>query len=99
MFLIFTLGRTDVLPVADYGVRNGFTKVYRRKEMPTPKELEKIGAKWAPFRSAAAWYFWRALELQEFQTSKKIKSKKLPLKIKSKKQAVTLTATLKRAAL
>lgn len=74
MFLIFTLGRRDVLPIHDFGVRNGFMKVYRKRRMPTPKELEKYGERWQPFRTAAAWYLWRALELPEYQTKKKLKS-------------------------
>lgn len=63
MFLIFTLGRLDVLPVHDFGVRKGFMTVYRQPDMPTPKELEKYGERWYPFRTAAAWYLWRSLEL------------------------------------
>lgn len=73
MFLIFTLGRADVLPIHDYGVRNGFASVYRKKEFPTPNELDEIGVKWKPFRSAAAWYFWRALELPEYKKKRKAK--------------------------
>lgn len=59
MMLIFTLGRLDVLPVDDYGVRKGFSKADRREEQVTPRELREIGAAWAPYRSVAAWYFWR----------------------------------------
>lgn len=63
MLLIFTLGRPDVLPVTDYGVRKGFALTYRRKELPQPKELLAFGERWRPHRTTAAWYFWRALEL------------------------------------
>jgi 3-methyladenine DNA glycosylase/8-oxoguanine DNA glycosylase len=63
MFLIFTLGREDVWPVTDYGVRQGFARTYGWKELPTPKELLAHGEKWRPHRSTAAWYFWRATEL------------------------------------
>ena len=63
MMLMFRLGRPDVLPVDDYGVRKGFTQTYRKRKMVTPKELEKFGERWKPFRSVASWYFWRALEL------------------------------------
>ena len=63
MLLIFTLGRQDVLPVTDYGVRKGFALTYRWKELPRPKELLEFGERWRPHRSTAAWYFWRALEL------------------------------------
>jgi DNA-3-methyladenine glycosylase II len=63
MFLIFTLGRPDVLPVTDYGVRKGFALTYGWKSLPTPRELMKAGEKWRPHRSTAAWYFWRALDI------------------------------------
>ncbi len=63
MLLIFTLGRPDVLPVTDYGVRKGFALAYGRADLPKPKELLDFGEKWRPHRTTAAWYFWRALEL------------------------------------
>jgi DNA-3-methyladenine glycosylase II len=63
MLLMFTLGRMDVLPATDYGVRKGFAVVYKRKDLPTPKELLQHGERWRPHRSTAAWYLWRALEL------------------------------------
>ena len=63
MLLIFTLGRTDVLPATDYGVRKGFAVTYGWKELPTPKELLAYGERWRPHRTTAAWYLWRALEL------------------------------------
>jgi len=63
MLLMFTLGRPDVLPVTDYGVRNGFARVYGRKELPKPEELRQFGERWRPYRTTAAWYLWRALEL------------------------------------
>jgi 3-methyladenine DNA glycosylase/8-oxoguanine DNA glycosylase len=62
MILIFRLGRPDVLPVDDYGVRKGFALAYRRAELPKPQELAKIGRKWAPYRTVASWYFWRATD-------------------------------------
>jgi DNA-3-methyladenine glycosylase II len=65
MLLLFELGRLDVWPVDDYGVRKGFAKTFRRKELPKPKELLAIGERWRPYRSVAAWYFWRALDLPE----------------------------------
>ena len=64
MFLIFTLGRPDVLPLDDYGVRKGFARTYGRDVLPKPKELAALGEKWRPFRTAASWYLWRALELE-----------------------------------
>jgi DNA-3-methyladenine glycosylase II len=63
MLLMFHLGRPDVLPAADYGVRKGFALVYGLDELPTAKELAAHGSVWKPFRSIAAWYMWRALEL------------------------------------
>jgi DNA-3-methyladenine glycosylase II len=62
MLLLFDLGRPDVWPVDDYGVRKGFAKTFGRRKLPTPKQLMKFGEKWRPYRSVAAWYFWRALD-------------------------------------
>ncbi len=62
MLLLFDLGRLDVWPVDDYGVRKGFAKTFGRRKLPTPKQLMKFGEKWRPYRSVAAWYFWRALD-------------------------------------
>jgi DNA-3-methyladenine glycosylase II len=60
MLLIFTLGRPDVLPVDDFGVRDGYRALYRLPEQPKPRDLAAIGEAWSPFRSTAAWYLWRA---------------------------------------
>lgn len=65
MLLLFDLGRPDVWPVDDYGVRKGFAKTFSRRKLPTPKQLLKFGEKWRPHRSVAAWYFWRALDESE----------------------------------
>jgi DNA-3-methyladenine glycosylase II len=62
MFLIFQLGRLDVWPVGDYGVRNGYALLYGLAESPSPKELEPLGDRFRPYRSVAAWYCWRAAE-------------------------------------
>lgn len=62
MLLMFRLGRPDVLPVDDYGVRKGFAVVYRKRALPTPAELLRHGERWRPFRSVASWYLWRAAE-------------------------------------
>jgi DNA-3-methyladenine glycosylase II len=64
MLLLFDLGRPDVWPVDDYGVRKGFAKTFGRRKLPKPKQLMKLGEKWRPHRSVAAWYFWRALDNQ-----------------------------------
>ena len=60
MLLIFHLGRADVLPVGDLGVRKGFMLHRGEDEMPTPKDLETYGELWRPYRSVASWYLWRA---------------------------------------
>ncbi len=65
MLLLFDLGRPDIWPVHDYGVRKGFAKTFGRRKLPTPKQLLKFGEKWRPYRSIAAWYFWRALDKPE----------------------------------
>lgn len=62
MLLIFHLGRPDVLPVGDLGVRKGFRITYRRRELPTEKQLMAHGERWRPYRSVAAWYMWRAAD-------------------------------------
>ena len=62
MLLIFTLGRPDVLPVDDFGVRDGYRRLHRLDEQPRPGDLAAIGEMWAPFRSYAAWYLWRAAD-------------------------------------
>lgn len=63
MLLMFHLGREDVLPVDDFGVRNGFRLAYGLKGLPQPKALLAWGERWKPHRSAASWYLWRAVEL------------------------------------
>jgi DNA-3-methyladenine glycosylase II len=63
MMLMFQLGRPDVLPADDFGVRNGFRLAYGLRKMPPPRALLAFGERWRPHRSAAAWYLWRAVEL------------------------------------
>jgi DNA-3-methyladenine glycosylase II len=63
MFLIFRLGRPDVLPIHDYGVQKGWALTYRKKAIPKPKELAKFGERWRPYRTLASWYMWRAVQL------------------------------------
>ena len=65
MLLMFKFGRQDVLPVDDFGVRNGFRLAYGLKGLPKPKALLAYGERWKPYRSAAAWYLWRAVELHQ----------------------------------
>jgi len=61
--LIFRLGRPDILPVTDYGVRKGYARIFGGGRLPSPKYLERRGERWRPYRTAAAWYLWRANEL------------------------------------
>jgi DNA-3-methyladenine glycosylase II len=63
MLLMFSLGRPDVLPVGDYGVRKAARDLYGLAELPTRKELEALGEAWRPYRSVATWYLWRSTEL------------------------------------
>jgi DNA-3-methyladenine glycosylase II len=63
ILLMFGLGRPDVLPVGDYGVRKGFSLVYGTEGLPAPKELARYGERWRPYRSVASWYMWRAVDL------------------------------------
>ena len=62
MLLMFRLGRADVLPVDDFGVRKGFMLMHGHAEMPTPKALRAHGELWAPYRTVASWYLWRAAD-------------------------------------
>src|SRR5271167_4409530 len=62
MLLIFQLGREDVLPADDFGVRTGYRVAYQKREMPKPKELLAFGEKWKPHRTTAAWFLWCAAD-------------------------------------
>jgi len=64
MLLIFSLGRPDVLPVADLGVRKGYMLHRGHDALPAPKDLLAEGERWRPYRSVASWYLWRACELE-----------------------------------
>lgn len=63
MLLIFGLGRLDILPVTDYGVRKGFQAAFKTRELPTARQMLRRGKKWQPYRSIASWYLWRAAEM------------------------------------
>jgi len=65
MMLIFKLGRLDVLPIHDYGVRKGFASTYGYADLPKPKELAQFGERWRPYRTVASWYLWRAVDLSK----------------------------------
>ena len=62
MFMMFRLGRPDVLPDLDLGIQKGIQRAYRLRKLPTPERVLKIGAKWAPYRTVASWYLWRYLD-------------------------------------
>jgi len=64
MFLIFRLGRPDVLPELDLGIRKGIQKAYGLMALPSPEQVQRIGTPWAPHRTAAAWYLWRSLDVE-----------------------------------
>lgn len=68
MFLMFRLGRPDILPVLDLGIRNAFRRVYRLRKEPTAKRMHSIAKPWAPYRSVASWYLWQSLELPPLET-------------------------------
>jgi DNA-3-methyladenine glycosylase II len=63
MFLMFGLGRPDVLPVGDYGFRAALRNQFKLKELPDPKKSARLSEPWRPYRSIATWYLWRSLEL------------------------------------
>ena len=62
MFLMFRLGRPDVLPDLDLGIQKGIQRAYKLRKLPPPERVKKIGAKWAPYRTVASWYLWRLLD-------------------------------------
>src|SRR5437016_1508700 len=77
MFLIFRLGRPDVLPLHDLGVKKGWCITYGKKHMPRPKELLAFGERWRPYRTIASWYMWRAFERAGYAATNKIRPAKL----------------------
>jgi 3-methyladenine DNA glycosylase/8-oxoguanine DNA glycosylase len=88
MFLIFRLGRPDILPIHDYGVQKGWALTYRKKNIPKPKELLKFGERWRPYRTVASWYMWRAVSLAGKAARKIQKPKPLNPRLTKKKRTV-----------
>jgi DNA-3-methyladenine glycosylase II len=82
MFLIFRLGRPDVLPIHDLGVKKGWSVAYGKKHMPKPKELLAFGERWRPYRTVASWYMWRAFERAGHNATNKIR----PPKVRKRKR-------------
>lgn len=74
MLLIFVLGRPDILPVDDFGVREGWRVLKQLPEQPKPRVLAEIGLAWSPYRSIAAWYLWRAAEAARISKKNKASS-------------------------
>ena len=64
MVLMFRLGRPDVLPELDLGIQKAVQRMRRMRKLPTPAQLQQIGAPWAPYRTIASWYLWRSLEVE-----------------------------------
>jgi DNA-3-methyladenine glycosylase II len=77
MFLIFNLGRPDVLPIHDLGVKKGWAVTYGKKHMPKPKELLAFGERWRPYRTVASWYMWRAFQRAGYTATNKIRPPKV----------------------
>ena len=62
MILIFSLGRLDVLPADDLGVKKGLQKVYGLRKLPSPDRMKEIAAAWKPYRTIGTWYMWKAMD-------------------------------------
>jgi len=84
MFLIFNLGRPDVLPIHDLGVKKGWAVTYGKNHMPKPKELLAFGERWRPYRTIASWYMWRAFQRAGYAATNKIRPAKLSNRRKRK---------------
>jgi len=85
MFLIFRLGRPDVLPIHDLGVRKGWSITYGKKYMPKPKELLAFGERWRPYRTVASWYMWRACQRAGNAAMRKIR----PAKVRNPRKRIS----------
>jgi len=70
MFLMFRLGRPDVLPLDDYSLRKAYATAFRKRALPSPEALEKAGAKWRPYRTVASWYLWETLNRKSAASTK-----------------------------
>lgn len=75
MFLMFKLGRLNVLPTVDLGINKAIMELYNLKSMPKPKEVLEIGSKWAPFSTVACWYLWRSQDKSQEKSNAKSKAK------------------------
>ena len=95
MFLIFNLGRPDVLPIHDLGVKKGWSITYGKKHMPKPKELLAFGERWRPYRTIASWYMWRAFERAGYAATNKIRPPKVKI-VRRRNRTVILIKPRKR---
>jgi DNA-3-methyladenine glycosylase II len=95
MFLIFNLGRPDVLPIHDLGVKKGWSVTYGKRHMPKPKELLAFGERWRPYRTIASWYMWRAFERAGYAATNKIRKAKGKV-VRRRKRAVVAIKLRKR---
>jgi 3-methyladenine DNA glycosylase/8-oxoguanine DNA glycosylase len=86
MMLLFRLGRPNVLPVDDYGVRKGMQLLYKLRELPNKAAMRRRALKWEPWCSVASWYMWRCLELAPRAPRKSAAKKKSPAKAAAKKR-------------
>jgi DNA-3-methyladenine glycosylase II len=77
MFLMFRLGRPDVLPIHDLGIRKSFQIVYGHEDVPKPQAILEYGERWRPYRSIASWYLWRAVDEKPIKKKDKAKTKKI----------------------
>ena len=99
MLLMFHLGRPDVLPVDDFGVRAGFQFTYGLRKMPAPKALALYGERWGPHRSAAAWYLWRACELKRAgKLPQPLEQVRMPRVLKLRRRPAKSASSVKKAA-
>jgi DNA-3-methyladenine glycosylase II len=96
MFLIFNLGRPDVLPIHDLGVKKGWSVTYGKKHMPTPKQLLAFGEQWRPYRTIASWYMWRAFERAGSAKTNKIRPPKPRKRRASQRRASELRSKSRR---
>src|SRR5437899_5129739 len=92
MSLIFRLGRPDVLPIHDLGVKKGWALTYGKKHMPKPKELLAFGERWRPYRTVASWYMWRACQRAGHAAMRKIR----PHKTKAHRRSIPARRTQKK---
>ena len=96
MMLLFRLGRPNVLPVDDYGVRKGMQRLYKLRELPTKDAMRRRARKWEPWCSVASWYMWRCAELPGLKPKAKVAA---PANKAATKKFVPRTAPNKKAAI